>query len=54
MHHYKPMTNFQPFFNTWDKLFNTWCPAMGAGGFKSQALLDYEQMKRDERKKRFS
>lgn len=53
MHHYKPLTNFQPYFNTWDKLFGTWCPPMSAGGFKSEKLLNFEAKKREERKKNF-
>ena len=53
MHHYKPLTNFQPYFNTWDKLMGTWCPPMAAGGFKSKQLLDFEEKKRMERQTKF-
>ena len=34
MHHQKPLTNYQPFFNHLDKMFGTYCPAMSAGGLK--------------------
>ncbi|KAL3866411.1 hypothetical protein ACJMK2_043712 [Sinanodonta woodiana] len=50
MHHLKPMTNFQPFFNHWDKLFNTFCPAMKAGGVKPPNLLEYERKQREAKK----
>ncbi|XP_055874281.1 cholesterol 25-hydroxylase-like protein 1, member 2 [Biomphalaria glabrata] len=43
MHHQKPLTNYQPFFNHWDKMFGSYCPPMSGGGIKSQALLDYEK-----------
>ncbi|XP_012944098.2 cholesterol 25-hydroxylase-like protein 1, member 2 [Aplysia californica] len=47
MHHQKPLTNFQPFFNHFDKLFGSYCPAMSAGGKKSKALQDYERKVKD-------
>jgi len=53
MHHYKPLTNFQPYFNTWDKLMGTWCPPMAAGGMKSKQLLEFEEKKRMERQTKF-
>lgn len=53
MHHLKPMTNFEPFFNHWDRIFNSYCPAMQAGGVKPNSLLEYER-KQKETKKQFS
>ncbi|XP_033749572.1 cholesterol 25-hydroxylase-like protein 1, member 2 [Pecten maximus] len=50
MHHLKPMTNFQPFFNHWDKLFATFCPAMQAGGVKPKTLLEYEHKHKETKK----
>uniref|UniRef100_A0A0B6Z0P5 Fatty acid hydroxylase domain-containing protein n=2 Tax=Arion vulgaris TaxID=1028688 RepID=A0A0B6Z0P5_9EUPU len=47
MHHQKPLTNFQPFFNHFDKMFGSFCPPMSAGGKKSKALLDYEKKAKD-------
>ncbi|GFS09333.1 cholesterol 25-hydroxylase-like protein 1, member 2 [Elysia marginata] len=52
MHHQKPLTNFEPFFNHFDKMFGSFCPPMGPGGLKSKALLDYER-KAKECKKNF-
>jgi len=43
MHHQKPLTNFQPFFNHWDKMFGSYCPSMSAGGKKSKALQEFER-----------
>ena len=47
MHHQKPLTNFQPFFNHWDKLLGTFCPAMSAGGKKSKELQAWERKVKD-------
>lgn len=52
MHHYKPMTNFQPFFNHWDKIFDTFCPPMEAGGVKPKNLQDYERKQKETKKMR--
>ena len=52
MHHLKPLTNFQPFFNHWDKFFNTYCPAMSAGGVKPKDLQDYERRQKETKKMR--
>jgi cholesterol 25-hydroxylase len=40
MHHQKPLTNMQPFFNHLDRLLGFYCPPMSAGGVKSQELQD--------------
>ncbi|XP_064609931.1 cholesterol 25-hydroxylase-like protein 1, member 2 [Liolophura sinensis] len=50
MHHLKPWTNFQPFFNHFDRYFGTHCPFMMAGGKKSKALIEYEQRNRETKK----
>ncbi|BFY98532.1 hypothetical protein BsWGS_01572 [Bradybaena similaris] len=47
MHHQKPLTNFQPFFNHLDKMFGSYCPPMSGGGRKSKALLEYERKAKD-------
>ncbi|CAL1526453.1 unnamed protein product [Lymnaea stagnalis] len=47
MHHQKPLTNYQPFFNHFDKLFGSFCPPMSAGGKKSKELQEYEQIAKD-------
>ncbi|KAK6189123.1 hypothetical protein SNE40_005161 [Patella caerulea] len=51
MHHQKPMTNYQPFFNHLDKMFGSFCPPMSAGGVKSKALQDYERRHRESKKR---
>ncbi len=43
MHHQKPLTNFQPFFNWFDRLMGTECPGQRAGGYKPPELLDWEK-----------
>jgi len=43
MHHQRPLTNFQPFFNWWDRLFGTECPGQLAGGQKTKVLSDWEK-----------
>ncbi|XP_076444223.1 cholesterol 25-hydroxylase-like protein 1, member 2 [Babylonia areolata] len=50
MHHQKPLTNYQPFFNHFDRIFGTYCPAMSAGGVKSQALQDWEAKQKQTKK----
>lgn len=50
MHHLKPWTNFAPFFNHMDKLCNSFCPFMRAGGIKTKELIDYERRNRDTKK----
>jgi cholesterol 25-hydroxylase len=43
MHHQRPMTNFQPFFTWFDRLFGTECPGQTAGGRKPSTLVDWER-----------
>ena len=43
MHHQRPLTNFQPFLNQWDRLFGTYCPGLRAGGYKPKQLTDWEK-----------
>jgi cholesterol 25-hydroxylase len=43
MHHQRPLTNFQPFFNHWDRLFGSYCPGQRAGGYKPKSLSDWEK-----------
>ena len=43
MHHQKPLTNFAPFYNWWDKIFGWYCPGQLAGGYKPKELLDWEK-----------
>lgn len=50
MHHLKPLTNFSPFFNHWDKLCDTFCPPMKAGGVKPKNLIDYERRTKEIKK----
>lgn len=52
MHHYKPLTNYQPFFNHWDRMFDTYCPVMKAGGIKPKDLLNYERKQKQIKKYR--
>lgn len=46
MHHQRPLTNFQPFFNWFDLLFGTECPGQGAAGYRPPTLLDWERKRR--------
>lgn len=46
MHHMKPLTNFSPFFNHWDKLMGTYWPTLQAGGIKSPEYIALEEKKR--------
>ena len=50
MHHQKPLTNFQPFFNHFDRLLGFYCPPMSAGGIKSKALQDWERKYKETKK----
>ena len=43
MHHQKPLSNYQPFFNWWDRLFGTECPGQFAAGVRQKALVDWEK-----------
>lgn len=43
MHHQKPLCNYQPFFNWFDRLFGTECPGQRAGGYKPKAMADWEK-----------
>lgn len=54
MHHQKPLTNFEPFFNWWDKLFGFDCPGQMAGGYKSKSLLDWEKKRKDQQKEKMT
>ena len=47
MHHLKPLTNFQPFFTQFDRLFGTFCPGQRAGGRKPVALIEWEKVPRE-------
>lgn len=46
MHHQRPLTNFQPFFNWFDRLFGTECPGQGAAGYRPPSLIDWENRRR--------
>jgi cholesterol 25-hydroxylase len=50
MHHQRPLTNYQPFFNWWDRIFGTECPGQRAGGYRPKALVDWEKNQRQLRK----
>ena len=52
MHHQKPLNNFQPFFNWWDRLLGYEVPGQMAGGYKSEKLLEWEEKEREAVKKR--
>jgi len=43
MHHQRPLTNFQPFFNWFDRLFGTECPGQAAAGYRPPTLVDLER-----------
>lgn len=49
MHHQKPLTNFQPHFNTFDRLFGFYCPGILAGGVKPKELLEWEKRQKEKR-----
>lgn len=42
MHHQRPLTNFSPFFNWWDRVFGWMCPGQLGGGYKPPALTTWE------------
>ncbi|CAH1796329.1 unnamed protein product [Owenia fusiformis] len=46
MHHRRPNTNFQPFFNHWDRLFGFDCPSVKAGNVRPKELHEYDLRKR--------
>ena len=46
MHHQKPLTNFEPFFTWWDRLFGYECPGQLGGGYKPKSLLDWEKRRK--------
>ena len=46
MHHQRPLTNFQPFFNWFDRLFGTECPGQGASGYRPPTLVNWERKHR--------
>ena len=43
MHHRRPLTNFQPYFTWYDRLFGTDCPGIRAAGYRSPALVQWER-----------
>jgi sterol desaturase/sphingolipid hydroxylase (fatty acid hydroxylase superfamily) len=43
MHHQRPLTNFQPYFNYIDRLMGTECPGLWAGGLRTPALEEWER-----------
>jgi cholesterol 25-hydroxylase len=47
MHHQRPRSNYQPFFNWWDRLFGTECPGQLAGGYKTNMLMDWEKRQKE-------
>ncbi|ELT89652.1 hypothetical protein CAPTEDRAFT_95296 [Capitella teleta] len=52
MHHQRPRTNFEPFFNWWDRLLGTECPGQLAGGRRPKILEDYDARKKEEVRRR--
>lgn len=46
MHHMRPLTNFQPYLSTWDRLWGYECPGMKAGGVKPKELIEWEEKNR--------
>ncbi|KAK0047754.1 cholesterol 25-hydroxylase-like protein 1 member 2 [Biomphalaria pfeifferi] len=50
MHHLKPHTNYQPFFNHWDRLFGTYCPPMKSCGIRNKTLQDNKKHTRQSKK----
>lgn len=49
MHHMRPLTNFQPYFSTWDRLMGWECPGLQAGGVKSKELIKWEEKNKSKR-----
>jgi len=50
MHHRRPLTNYQPFFNWFDRIFGTECPGQRAGGYKPKPLLDWEKRQKEQQR----
>jgi len=46
MHHQRPLTNFQPFFNWFDRLFGTECPGQCAAGYRPPSLIAWDKKRR--------
>ena len=46
-HHSKPLTNFAPYFNHWDRLLGFFCPPVYGGGLRNKALLDWESRRKE-------
>jgi len=49
MHHMKPLTNFQPYFSTWDRIFGWECPGMKANTTKPLQLIEWEERNKSKR-----
>ncbi|CAD5123150.1 unnamed protein product [Dimorphilus gyrociliatus] len=47
MHHMRPLTNYAPFYLYWDWIFGTNCPGVRAGGYRDQAMLEYERKRKE-------
>ena len=43
MHHMKPYTNFQPFFQIWDSLLGSECPGLLPQNEKPKELIEWEK-----------
>jgi cholesterol 25-hydroxylase len=43
MHHLRPLTNYEPYFNWIDRLVGNECPGIWAGGYRSKELVDWEK-----------
>ncbi|XP_055874280.1 cholesterol 25-hydroxylase-like protein 1, member 2 [Biomphalaria glabrata] len=50
MHHLKPHTNYQPFFNHWDRLFGTYCPPVKGCAVRNKTLQDNKRHTRQSKK----
>ena len=46
MHHQRPLTNYQPFFTWFDRLFGSECPGQRAAGYRPPTLVDWEHQRR--------
>jgi len=46
MHHQRPLTNYQPFFTWFDRLFDSECPGQRAAGYRPPTLVDWETRQR--------
>jgi len=49
MHHMKPLTNFQPFFSTWDRLIGSECPGIEANNTRPPQLIEWEERNKTKR-----